>query len=176
MTRNRHCSAGEKLFPGMKKGFNDRNSETGNKRMEMNERDRRKGNRIDCQFPAQLVLLFPDMPTNPFSALVLVSDVSSRGVRVLCPQPPKDFDLTQVREGLDARLFLHNGEERARITCRLVRVERNDRLYRNICLEIGLEFMGNKAEDRKAVERFLRRGKDTRLSDRIAATTPALDG
>lgn len=132
--------------------------------------ERRRGERIDCQFPAQLVLLFPDRPLEPFSALVLVSDISSEGVKVLCPRPKADMTPDRLREGLSARLFLHNGDERARVPCRIIWVTTNENLYQSACLEIGLAYDLDDPSNLISVEQFIRRGRATQLRDQMSIT------
>lgn len=132
--------------------------------------ERRRGERIDCQFPAQIVILFPDRPLEPFSALVLVSDISTEGVKVLCPQPGPDALTTTFRTGQAARLFLHNGDERARVPVRIVWATPNSNLYSSACLELGLSYDLSEPSNRISVEQFIKRGRATQLRDQMSIT------
>ncbi len=136
----------------------------------MSTADRRRHSRIGCQFPAQLLLLFPNEPLRPFSALVLVSDVSREGVRVLCPHFSTDITRDRLRTGQSARLFLHNGPERALVQCHIVWVSDTTGPNESSCFELGLAYDKKDSSDNIRIEQFLNRGKATRLGRRMSVT------
>jgi hypothetical protein len=122
------------------------------------ESERREASRVGCNFPASLNLLFPEDSFTPVAVIVLVTDVSEKGVKVICPPFPAPFDAFAPREGLYAKLHSREGERSASLYCQVkwVRERRHadGRAYAELGLAYHARFQGAGGEDaRRMLER-----------------------
>ena len=102
--------------------------------------DRREAARVGCNFPASMNLLFPEETFTPVAVIVLVTDVSEKGVKVICPPFAAPFDGLAPREGLYAKLHSREGDRSASLYCQVKWVRERRHADGRVYAELGLAY------------------------------------
>ena len=135
--------------------------------------ERRKSDRIDCHFPANFNLIFPEEAFTPVATIVLVTDVSDLGVKVICPPFQEPFNNCIPREGLYAKLHSRVGERSVSLHCQVkwVTVKRHEdgRPYTELGLSYHRRYQPHEAD---GAERLLKRGRETSRRGRTWTSAP----
>lgn len=130
----------------------------------MANEERRRRERLDCEFEAHLHVLFPEESLSPVRCDVNVLNVSETGAMISCPTMTDVQYHMLTREVRYARLIVEDGAEKYRAQSRVVWLAPRQDAEGKRTYYLGLSFIHSHEETGIAVEKLYERGVATRTT------------